>query len=313
MEAFQSARIDHRTILHKIAALPWLALLAAILVGAAGVAALYSTAGGSMEPHAMRHLTRLVMGFAIVLVMATLPLRFWMAIAYPVYGLLIVSLALVPYLGTEAAGAQRWLALGPLSFQPAEPMKVALVLVLSRYFQAVRPRAVSHVLHVVAAALLIAVPAFLVMRQPDLGTALIVAAIGLVVLFAAGVSLWYFVAGAAIAAAVVPFLWYRLYDYQKERILIFLDPGSDPLGKGYQITQSKIALGAGGLMGRGYLQGSQSQLDFVPESHTDFIFSLVAEETGFLGGVALIALFMALVLALIVMAFRWARVIASPI
>ncbi len=304
MTATTSARFDQRSLADKLASAPVIAPLAAVLIGAAGVAALFSVAGGSMEPYAIRHVARLVAGFAVVIVIAVLPLRFWLGLAYPAYVLLLAALAAVPFFGNEALGAQRWLALGPLSFQPAEPMKVALVLALARFLQGVPANAMSHWAHVATALLMILVPAAFILAQPDLGTAILVAAIGLTVLFCAGTNFWYFAAGAGGAAAVVPLLWDYLHDYQQRRVLVFLDPEVDPLGMGYQITQAKIALGAGGLTGKGLLQGTQSQLDFVPEKHTDFIFALIAEETGFIGGAILICLFGVLLLSLIGMGLR---------
>jgi rod shape determining protein RodA len=296
--------LDRRSIVGKLFSAPWIAFFIAVLIGAAGVVALYSASGGNMEPLAMRHLTRLVTGLAIVLVMAVLPMRFWMALAYPVYALLLFTLALVPYLGTEAFGAQRWLAIGTVSFQPAEPMKIALILVLARFYQSIAAGSVSHWIHVAAAVLLIAAPCALVLNQPDLGTAILIASIGLAIVFTVGTSLWYFVSGAVAAALGAPVVWSLLHDYQKSRIAIFLEPESDPLGKGYQIMQSKIALGSGGMTGKGLLQGTQGQLDFIPEAHTDFIFALIAEEMGFMGGIALIGLFGLLILAMLGMALR---------
>ena len=276
----------------------------AAVIGGVGVATLYSVAGGSMEPWAMRHVLRLIAGFGLMFGLAFIPAKAWIRLAVPIYALALLLVVAVLLRGSQALGAQRWLVLGPVSLQPSEIMKFALVLVLARYYHALPGRLISRPMALLAPLLLVAVPMLLIARQPDLGTALLLAATGLVLIFLAGTPLQYFAAGAAILAGITPLFWSLLHGYQRQRLLQFLDPSIDPLGKGYQINQAKIALGSGGFGGKGFLQGTQTQLDFVPEKHTDFVFALWAEETGFVGSVILIGLFLLLVGCLIVLALR---------
>lgn len=286
----------------KLRRLNWAALALVTALAAIGVATLTSVAGGSFAPWAERHTLRCIAGLAIVAGCALVPVRYWLALAIPAYVAALGLLAAVPFAGVEALGAKRWLNAGGLSLQPSEIMKVALVLVLARFYAAVPPRAVSQP-HVVALPLvLIAVPVALTLRQPDLGTAVLFAGLGLGLMFLAGTSLWYFAGGAMAALLVLPLAVSRLHDYQRRRLEIFLDPASDPQGAGYHITQARIALGNGGWSGQGYLQGTQSQLDFVPEKMTDFIFVMIGEEWGFMGAAAVLGLYAALISVLFAMA-----------
>jgi len=301
---------------HRLARKVWESPIAwfipplAALIGGIGVATLYSVAGGSMDPWAMRHVMRLIIGFAMLFGLAMMPARLWMQLAYPIYVVALVLVAAVLVRGTQALGAQRWLVLGPISVQPSEMMKFAMILVLARYFHQLPARNISSPVAVLIPMLLVAAPMLLILKQPDLGTAVLLAITGLTLIFLAGVPLQYFAVGGAVAAAIAPVFWAFLHGYQKQRLLVFWDPAMDPLGKGYQIYQSKIALGSGGLAGKGFLQGTQTQLDFVPEKHTDFVFALWAEETGFIGAMILIGLFLALVCCLIVLAMRSRSVFA---
>jgi len=282
----------------------------AAVIGGIGVATLYSVAGGSMDPWAMRHLVRLIAGVALLFGLALMPAWLWMRVAYPVYGVALLLVAAVLVRGTHVLGAQRWLVLGPLSLQPSEIMKFALILVLARLFHELPARKISSPLAVLVPLAVVALPTVLILRQPDLGTAGLLAVTGLTLMFLAGLPLRYFVLGASGLAAAAPFFWALLRDYQKQRLLVFWDPAVDPLGKGYQIEQSKIALGSGGFVGRGFLQGTQTQLNFVPEKHTDFVFALWAEETGFIGAAVLIGLYLLLIGCLILLALRSRSVFA---
>jgi rod shape determining protein RodA len=223
----------------------------------------------------------------------------------------------VHFAGVTQLGARRWLGTGEFSLQPAELMKVALLLALARYYQRLGPERVSRPLWVALPLVAIAAPVALVLKQPDLGTALLILATGIGVMFLAGVRPLYFGVGAAAAIALGHFVWPYLKEYQQRRLLTFLEPERDPLGAGYHIAQSKIALGSGGLNGRGFLGGTQSQLNFLPEKHTDFIFTMFAEETGFAGALALMALYAALIGCLLLMAWRarsvFARLVASGV
>lgn len=271
-----------------------LTLVAAI--AAIGTATLYAGAGGSMTPWAEPHVARLMAGFVVLLAFAFVPPGVWLRVAYPAYAAALVPLLLLPLVGTEAMGARRWLPLGlGLAFQPSEVMKVALVGALAAYYQALPRDRVSVPSGLVVPLLLVALPVLLTLKQPDLGTAVMFTAIGLSLMFLAGVSPLYFAGGGVAAVAALPLLLGSLHGYQKKRLEVYLDPSSDPLGAGYHITQSKIALGSGGLEGKGFMMGTQSRLDFVPEKHTDFVFAMFAEEWGFLGACVLIALYAALV------------------
>lgn len=286
----------------KIWRMHWPLLAVVCAIAAVGVAALYSVAGGSFQPWAEQHAIRVLAGVGLILAVAAMPLRFWLGLAYPVYFVALALLVGVLLFGTQAMGARRWIDLGPVLFQPSEVMKIALFVALARYYQWLPPARVSHPLWVAIPLLLIAAPVVLVLKQPDLGTAVLFAIVGLGIMFLAGVSIFYFLAGLGGAAAAAPIVWNNLHEYQKGRIMTFLDPDSDPLGAGYHITQSKIALGSGGFGGKGFMQGTQSQLDFLPEKHTDFIFTMIAEETGFIGAMGLLSIYGLLLFLLLSMA-----------
>ncbi|QDL90679.1 rod shape-determining protein RodA [Paroceanicella profunda] len=271
-------------------------LLAA--VSCVGFLMLFSVADGSLEPWSQRQMMRFGAGFALMLVVAMINIRFWRSLAIPSYLGSLALLVAVEFIGEVGMGAQRWIDLGFFQLQPSEVMKIALVLVLARYYDWLDPEKVSRPLWVIPPVILTLLPMGLVLMQPDLGTALLLGIGAAVVMFLAGVSLWYF-GTAALAACAVVFTvmtsqgtdWQLLKDYQFRRISTFLDPSSDPLGAGYHITQSTIAMGSGGLTGRGFMQGTQSRLNFLPEKHTDFIFTTLSEEFGFVGSISLLGLY----------------------
>jgi len=279
------------SLAEKIGQINWGLVFVITLIAAIGCAMLYSAAEGSIDPWASRQAVRFGAGLAVMFAVALIDVRIWFRYAYVIYFGALTLLGAVEFVGTAGMGAQRWIDLGVIQLQPSEVMKVALVLALARYFhgqgeeELVRPSAL-----LVPVALVMA-PAALVLKQPDLGTAMMLVMGAGAVFFAAGVRLWMFAVAVAVAAAAVPIAWQFLRDYQRQRVLTFLDPESDPLGSGYHILQSKIALGSGGLTGRGFLAGTQSHLSFLPEKQTDFIFTMLAEEFGMLGGLALLALF----------------------
>lgn len=281
---------------------PFLLLITAITL--IGVSALYSVAGGSLEPWASRHVVRYCLGLALLFVIALSDIRWWLRAAYPLYFLALIMLALVIVIGVESGGARRWLGYGELSFQPTEMMKIALVLALARYYQWLPPNRVSWPHAVLPPLLMIGAPAILALDQPDLGTAALFGIVGAGLLFLAGVSWVYFVAAIVGVIVVLPHVWEKLHDYQKERILTFIDPDRDPLGSGYHILQSKIAIGSGGFTGKGYMQGTQTQLNFLPEKHTDFIFTMFSEEMGFIGAAVLLTLYLLALLFITYMALR---------
>lgn len=288
----------------KLISLNWGFLLLISALAIVGAAALYSVAGGKLEPWAETHVVRYCIGLAILFAVALTDIRVWMRTAYPIYLLALALLIAVPLIGVENGGARRWLTVAGLSFQPAEFMKIALILAMARYFQWLPPKYMSHPVALLLPVALVAAPTGLVVLQPDLGTAILFAALGIGLLFLAGASWIYFVVGLVGVLGSVPFLWNALHDYQKTRILTFIDPDKDPLGAGYHILQSKIALGSGGIMGKGFMQGTQSQLNFLPEKHTDFIFTMFAEEMGFVGAVALLVLYLLVLLTIVYMALR---------
>lgn len=292
-----------RSLTEKLWRVQWLVLLLVALIASVGVSALYSVAGGSFEPWAEQHALRVAVGLAVVIVIAMVPLRIWLGLAYPAYAGALALLLLVPLFGVMQMGARRWLGVGGLQMQPSEIMKVALVLALARYYQWLAPTRTSRPFWVAVPLMLIALPAALVLKQPDLGTSILLVATGLALMFLAGVHWTYFAAGVAGIAGLAPLLRHVLHDYQWRRIQTFLDPERDPLGAGYHILQSKIALGSGGLNGKGFMAGTQSKLNFLPEKHTDFIFTMFAEEMGFAGSVTLLAFYGVLIGLLFSMSF----------
>ena len=275
---------------------PLVFLLAA--VASAGFLMLYSVAGGNIETWARPQMERFAVGMALMIGLGFVPIWFWRGISVGAYIVCVLLLVAVDVIGHVGMGAQRWLDLGPIKLQPSELMKIALVLLLAAYYDWLDLNKVSRPLWVLIPVVLILVPTALVLQQPDLGTSLLLLMGGAIVMFAAGVSLWYF---AAVLGAGVGLVWtvlesrgqpwQLLHDYQFRRIDTFLDPSQDPLGAGYNITQAQIALGSGGWSGRGFMQGTQSRLNFLPEKQTDFIFTTLAEEFGFVGAGTLLALY----------------------
>jgi rod shape determining protein RodA len=282
----------------KLVALHWPLILLICAVAGTGFLMLYSVAGGAPEPWSRPQMIRFGVGMAAMVVIAMVPIRFWRNVSPLAYLVALALLVLVEIMGEIGMGAQRWIDLGPVQLQPSELMKVALVMALAAYYHWLPARRVSHPFWVLLPLLLILVPTALVLKQPDLGTALLLLAGGGAVMFLAGVSLWYFAAAIASGVGLVTAVlrsqgtsWQLLEDYQFRRIFTFLDPSADPLGAGYHITQAKIAMGSGGISGRGFMQGTQSRLNFLPEKHTDFIFTTLAEEFGFMGSMALLGLY----------------------
>ena len=282
-----------RQKLHEI---NWTLVILITLIACAGFAMLYSAAGGSFSPWAARQMIRFCFGFVILVAVACVDLRVWMGLAYPAYVFSLLLLVAVEVAGRVGLGAQRWIEFGPLALQPSELMKIALVLALARYLHGLDPGAISRPLRLAVAVAMIGAPVVLVLLQPNLGTATLLALCGALLLFLAGLS-WYWIAPTAAAVAVaIPMAWeFALHDYQKARVMTFLNPDTDALGAGWNITQAKIALGSGGIIGKGFLMGTQSRLNFLPEKETDFIFTMVGEEFGFLGTIALLAMFVVVI------------------
>ncbi|MFT7058065.1 MAG: rod shape determining protein RodA [Pseudorhodobacter sp.] len=287
----------------KIFYINWAVVILLIAVASAGFLMLFSVAGGRIEVWAEPQMKRFVVGLFAMFVIAFVPIWFWRNMAGLAYALSILLLLGVEFFGTVGMGAQRWIELGPLRLQPSELTKITLVMLLAAYYDWLDVKKTSRPIWVLIPVVFILIPTGLVLTQPDLGTAILLMAGGGVVMFCAGVSWLYFAGVIGLGGATVSAVlfsrgtdWQLIKDYQYKRIDIFLDPGSDPLGSGYNITQAKIALGSGGWTGRGFMQGTQSRLNFLPEKHTDFIFTTLAEEFGFIGAFSLLILY-ALILA----------------
>ncbi len=270
----------------------WGLILLICVIAGIGFAMLYSVAGGELDPWASNQMIRFAIGMVVLFVVALIDIRVWMSLAYPAYALALLLLIGVEFVGSTGMGAQRWIDLGPFRLQPSEVMKIAMVLTLARYFHGLTLDQVSRVIYLIPALLIIFIPAGLVLQQPDLGTAVLLVAGGIALLVLAGLNWKIMTAGIVVAVSAIPVGWNFLLPYQKARIFTFLDPSRDPLGAGYNIIQSKIALGSGGLFGKGFLQGSQAQLDFLPEKQTDFIFTMLGEELGLVGAAFLLILYL---------------------
>lgn len=299
------------TGLRKVLHVNWGLVLLLVAVAATGALMLYSVAGGRMEPWAEPQIRRFAAGLVLMFAVAFTPIWFIRNLAGLAYGISVLLLLAVEFFGTVGMGAQRWIDLGFITLQPSELMKITLVMMLAAYYDWLDVKKTSRPLWVAIPVLLILAPTVLVLMQPNLGTSLMLLMGGAAVMFAAGVSLWYFAAVALLGVGAVAgvFLsrgtpWQFLHDYQYRRIDTFLDPTSDPLGAGYNIIQAQIALGSGGWSGKGFMQGTQSRLNFLPEKHTDFIFTTLAEEFGFVGAFSLLVIYGLIILFCFVSAFQ---------
>ncbi|MGR3365369.1 MAG: rod shape-determining protein RodA [Maritimibacter harenae] len=299
------------TGLSKILHVNWVLALLLAAAASIGFLMLYSVAGGSFSPWAEPQMKRFALGFVMMLVVAMVPIWFWRNMSVLAFLASVLLLVAVEVAGDVGMGAQRWIDLGFMRLQPSELTKITLVMVLAAYYDWLDIDKVSRPLWVLIPVLIVLLPTFLVLRQPDLGTSILLVLGGGAMMFLAGVHILYFIvvgaAGGGLVAAVFASRgteWQLLKDYQYRRIDTFLDPASDPLGAGYHITQSKIALGSGGWTGRGFMQGTQSRLNFLPEKHTDFIFTTLAEEFGFVGAASLLALYVLIIVFCIASAAR---------
>lgn len=280
------------TLPAPLAKIPWQMLIPLTLLVLFGAAVLHSAAGGSMSPYAGSHLVRYVVFLVMALIMSAFPRDWAFMAAYPVYGTVLLLLLGVEIVGQVGGGSQRWLELGVFRLQPSELMKPGIVLVLACFYHSLPVGMVGNWRAIIPPAVIIALPMGLVLMQPDLGTTLAIAFGGVVVVFLAGLPARWFVGGGVAALIALPLAYFfGLQDYQRQRVTTFLDPESDPLGSGYHITQSKIAIGSGGLSGKGFGEGSQSHLNYLPEPHTDFVFATMAEEWGLMGGLLVLLIF----------------------
>lgn len=293
-----------RTLGGKLLALDWMLVLLLCLAAAFGIAMLYSAAGGDMRPWAARQSARFAFGLLLMIAVALTSVRFWLKHAYLLFGASLLLLIGVELAGLAGMGARRWIMLGPINLQPSELAKLGLVLALARWFHDLDEQQTVRTIALLLPTVMVLVPAVLVLRQPDLGTAMMLVATGGAMFFLAGVALWKLLAVVATAGVAAPLAWQFLHDYQRQRVLTFLDPERDPLGAGYHILQSQIAFGSGGMFGKGFLGGTQSHLAFLPERQTDFIFTMLAEELGLAGCLLLLGIYIAILAYCYVIALR---------
>jgi rod shape determining protein RodA len=276
-------------LLTKLFRVHWVYVVLLCCLAGCGYVALYS-AGGGPEPYAWRHFMRFCAGLVMALTLAMVDIRFLARFSWPLYGVALVLLALTLKMGHVGKGAERWLNIGPLQLQPSEIMKVALCMALASWFNRASWDRVGNPLFLIPPAIAVLLPVVLILKEPNLGTAFITGVVGFSIFVGAGMRLWQIGLLVLPLPLIVNVAYHHLHDYQRARITTFLNPESDPLGAGYNIIQSKIALGSGGLWGKGFMQGTQAHLNFLPEKQTDFIFSIVAEEWGLVGALALLAL-----------------------
>ena len=281
--------------LNKIINLNFLLIFIIILLTIIGTAALYSAADGSFSPWAFKHSIRFVTLFIFMIFIALIDVKFFFKYSYYIFFATLCLLLSVEIFGTFGKGAERWINIFGVSIQPSEIVKIGIILSLAKYYHDLKFADIGKIIYLIIPFFIIISPFLLVLIQPDLGTSLSILLLGTMIMFIAGVRIWKFLLGIFLSLISFPFLWNYIKPYQQKRILSFLNPESDPLGQGYQLIQSKIALGSGGLMGKGYLKGTQSYLEYLPEKQTDFIFTLIGEEFGFVGTIFIIILFLILI------------------
>jgi len=297
---FQHDRLNNEiTFFQKVKELDYLLIVCVIILSIVSLFVMYSTDGGEILFHTRNHFYKLVTFFPLMIILAFFSLRFWHNLSYIIYLSVILLLIWVSFFGIKSSGSQRWMDLYFFVLQPSELMKVAIILCLAKYYHRLKIENVNSLSSIIIVLSIIVLPVIFVLSQPDLGTSILIVLSGLIILWLGGVKLKYFVYSLITFLISLPFIISFLKPYQKLRILTFLDPDRDPLGAGYQIIQSKIAIGSGGLDGKGFLKGTQSYLDFLPEKHTDFIFTLFSEEFGFIGSVALLILYSIIIFRII--------------
>jgi len=297
---FQHDKLNSElTFYQKVKKLDFILLFSIILLSVISLIVMYSTDGGEILYHTRSHFIKLVTFFSLMLVISFLNIKIWHVVSYIFYFLIIFLLIWVAFYGVKVSGSQRWMNLHFIVLQPSELMKIAIILCLAKYYHRLKIDNVNSFTSITIALTIILIPIILVISQPDLGTSILIASSGLIVLWLGGVKIKYFFYSFVSFLIALPFIISFLKPYQKLRILTFLDPDRDPLGAGYQIIQSKIAIGSGGLEGKGFLKGTQSYLDFLPEKHTDFIFTLFSEEFGFLGSIVLLLIYSIIIIRII--------------
>lgn len=298
----------------KLFEINWILPVLIYLIGAIGVAMIYAATDGHWDHGAQQHLVRLIFAGVMMFIVAMIDIRVWYHLAYPIYFAALIALAGVYFAGVEVNGSQRWLEIPSTGrrFQPSEIMKLAIVLALARYYHDIPPWRVSNISGLIGALLIIGLPTQFILRQPDLGTTLLLGATGAALVFLAGIN-WRVIFSAGVVAGIVIPLFYQfgLKDYQRARINTFFNPADDPTGAGYHIIQSKIALGSGGISGKGFMRGTQRQLEYVPENRTDFIFTVIGEEFGLIGGLVTMGLYMGLLFLCIWLALQCKHVFSK--
>ena len=282
-------------IFSRIRSINFLFLFLIILIFLFGVLSLYSVSGGDFNSWPIKHVQRFFLGLIIFFTICSINIKFFFIMAYPIFLISLIFLIIVPFFGTETYGATRWIKIAGISLQPSEFLKFTLILALAKYFHSNTDETMAFLKKFILPLVIILIPVIIVAAQPDLGTAIVIFIGGVSIFWIIGLNYKYFIAGGVMIIISIPLLWQYLKDYQKERVFTFFNPERDPLGNGYHIMQSKIALGSGGALGKGYLEGTQSHLNFLPEMHTDFIFTMFGEEFGFLGTFILISLYAALI------------------
>jgi len=295
----QSSYTDQFTFFQKLRSFDFILLLCILILGIISNLSMYSTDGGEFLYHSKSHFIRFVVFFAMMFFLSFLSLRFWHASAYFFYVIVLVFLVWASLYGITASGSQRWISLYFINLQPSELMKIAIIVCFARYYHRTQINNIGSFKNIIISIMILIIPIVLVLSQPDLGTSILIGASGVIVLWLAGLNIKYFIYSSLALLISLPFVISFLKPYQKLRVLSFFNPDRDPLGAGYQIIQSKIAVGSGGLMGKGFLKGTQSYLEFLPEKHTDFIFTLFSEEHGFIGSVFLLIIYGVLIYRII--------------
>ena len=297
---FQHTRINSDlNFFQKLKNLDYVLLVCIILLSITSTLVMYSTDGGEFLYHTKSHATKLLVFFIMMLMISFFNIKFWHHLSYFFYFITTLLLIYVSIFGIKVSGSQRWIDLYYIVLQPSELMKIAVILCLAKYYHRVNVEKINSFISISLALTLILIPVILVLAQPDLGTSILIVSSGLIILWLGGVKIKYFFVSFIAFLITLPFAISFLQPYQKLRILTFLDPDRDPLGAGYQIIQSKIAIGSGGFFGKGFLQGTQSYLDFLPEKHTDFIFTLFSEEFGFIGSILLLFLYTIIIIRIV--------------
>ncbi|MDA9558946.1 rod shape-determining protein RodA [Alphaproteobacteria bacterium] len=289
---YKNYKFNKNRILDSLININWLIISILLILFIVGCTVIYSASGGSFYPLVEKHIYKFIFSLIILFFICCINYEFFKSCSYYFYLLSIFLLLFLVFFGTENSGSQRWINLGFFSLQPSEFAKITLILAISKYYSDVTHLGDNSLIKVIIPVLLIAIPFIIIVNQPDLGTSILLLANGISLIIIAGISLWFILLGLFLFLISIPIIWSILFDYQKQRILTFLNPEGDPLGSGYHIAQSKIAIGSGGFTGKGFMQGSQSQLEFIPEIHTDFVFSVFSEEFGYLGALVIVFLYL---------------------